>query len=243
MAFFAGLVDAVAGGGGLVQLPALLIGIHDKSIPLILGTNKVPSIFGTSSAAINYFKKVKPDLHITAYMTIPAFVGSMSGARLAAQVPKDVFRPLILILLILVSLYTLFKPHLGMQEELRFSKRTTKWVVALCGLVIGFYDGIFGPGTGTFLMAVLVGALGFAFLSASAIAKFTNVATNLAALIIFAREGAILYGVGIALALSNVVGSTLGSRMAIKGGSPLVRKVFLLMTGLLIAKVGYDVIK
>ena len=89
---FAGFVDAVAGGGGLVQLPALLIGLHDKSIPLILGTNKVPSIFGTSSAAINYFKKVKPDLHVTAYMTIPAFVGSMSGARLAAQVPKEIGR-------------------------------------------------------------------------------------------------------------------------------------------------------
>jgi uncharacterized membrane protein YfcA len=116
-------------------------------------------------------------------------------------------------------------------------------LASLSGLGIGFYDGIFGPGTGTFLMAVLVGALGYAFLTASAIAKFTNVATNLAALIIFANEGAILWAIGAALAFFNVLGSTLGARVALKGGSPLVRKVFLLMTALLIAKVGYDVLQ
>jgi uncharacterized membrane protein YfcA len=237
---FAGFVDAVAGGGGLVQLPALLIGLHDKSIPLILGTNKVPSIFGTSSAAINYFKKVKPDLHITAYMTIPAFVGSMSGARLAAQVPKDIFRPLILILLILVSLYTLFKPHLGMQEDLRFSKQTTKWVVALCGLLIGFYDGIFGPGTGTFLVFLLVGLIGYAFLKASATAKIVNIATNLGAIISFQFTGHIWWKLGLALAIANVVGGIAGSHLAIKGGSKLVRKFFLIVSVILIARVGYD---
>jgi uncharacterized membrane protein YfcA len=237
---FAGFVDAVAGGGGLVQLPALLIGLHDKSIPLILGTNKVPSIFGTSSAAINYFKKIKPDLHITAYMTIPAFAGSMAGARLAAQVPKDIFRPLILILLILVSLYTLFKPHLGMQEELRFSKQTTKWVVALCGLVIGFYDGIFGPGTGTFLVFLLVGLIGYAFLKASATAKIVNIATNLGAIISFQITGHIWWKLGLALAIANVVGGIAGSHLAIKGGSKLVRKFFLIVSVILIARVGYD---
>jgi len=237
---FAGFVDAVAGGGGLVQLPALLIGLHDKSIPLILGTNKVPSIFGTSSAAINYFKKIKPDLHITAYMTIPAFVGSMAGARLAAQVPKDIFRPLILILLILVSLYTLFKPHLGMQEDLRFSKQTTKWVVALCGLLIGFYDGIFGPGTGTFLVFLLVGLIGYAFLKASATAKIVNIATNLGAIISFQITGHIWWKLGLALAIANVVGGIAGSHLAIKGGSKLVRKFFLIVSVILIARVGYD---
>ena len=147
---FAGFVDAVAGGGGLVQLPALLIGIHEKTIPLILGTNKVPSIFGTSSAAFNYIKRVKPDLKTTAYMALPAFLGSMAGARMAAAFPKEFFRPLILILLILVALYTLFKPELGMEENLRFSPKRTKLVVAISGLTIGLYDGLFGPGTGTF---------------------------------------------------------------------------------------------
>ena len=228
---FAGFVDAVAGGGGLVQLPALLIGLNDKSIPLILGTNKVPSIFGTTSAAINYFKKVKPDLHITSYMALPAFLGSVSGARLAAEVPKDIFRPLILSLLILVSLYTFFRPHLGLEEKLRFSRQKTKVIVALCGLLIGFYDGIFGPGTGTFLIFLLVGLIGYAFIKASATAKIVNIATNLGAIISFHFTGHIWWKLGFALAIANVTGGILGSKLAIKGGSKLVRKFFLVEIG------------
>ena len=220
---FAGFVDAVAGGGGLVQLPALLIGLNDKPIPLILGTNKVPSIFGTTSAAINYFKKVKPDLHITSYMALPAFLGSVSGARLAAEVPKDIFRPLILSLLILVSLYTFFRPHLGLEEKLRFSRQKTKVIVALCGLLIGFYDGIFGPGTGTFLIFLLVGLIGYAFIKASATAKIVNIATNLGAIISFHFTGHIWWKLGFALAIANVTGGILGSKLAIKGGSKLVK--------------------
>ena len=237
---FAGFVDAVAGGGGLVQLPALLIGLNDKPIPLILGTNKVPSIFGTTSAAINYFKKVKPDLHITSYMALPAFLGSVSGARLAAEVPKDIFRPLILSLLILVSLYTFFRPHLGLEEKLRFSRQKTKVIVALCGLLIGFYDGIFGPGTGTFLIFLLVSLIGYAFIKASATAKIVNIATNLGAIISFHFTGHIWWKLGFALAIANVTGGILGSKLAIKGGSKLVRKFFLVVSVILIAKVGYD---
>ena len=237
---FAGFVDAIAGGGGLVQLPALLIGLHDKAIPLILVTNKVPSIFGTYSAAINYFKKVKPDLRITSYMALPAFVGSIAGARLAAEIPTQVFRPLILILLILVSLYTIFRPHLGMEENLRFAHDKTKWIVALSGLVIGFYDGIFGPGTGTFLVFILVGLIGYAFIKASATAKMVNIATNLGAIISFQFTGHIWWRIGLILAVANIAGGYVGSHLAIRGGSKLVRKFFLLVSAILIAKIGYD---
>lgn len=237
---FAGFVDAVAGGGGLVQLPALLIGIHEKPIPLILGTNKVPSIFGTTSAAFNYFKKIRPDLKITAYMALPAFFGSMAGARLAAAFPKEIFRPLILVLLILVALYTFFRPELGMEEELRFSREKTKIVVALLGISIGFYDGIFGPGTGTFLVFLLVGVVGYAFLKASATAKIVNIATNLGAIISFQFTGHIWWKLGLALAAANVVGGITGSHLAIRGGSKFVRRFFLFVSVFLIAKVGYD---
>ena len=237
---FAGFVDAVAGGGGLVQLPALLIGLQDKSIPLILGTNKVPSIFGTTSAAINYFKKVKPDLHVTAYMALPAFAGSMAGAGLASRVPTNIFRPIILALLILVSLYTFFRPHLGMDENLRFSRQKTNLIVALCGLVIGFYDGIFGPGTGTFLVFLLVGLVGYAFLKASATAKIVNIATNFGAILSFQFTGHIWWRIGLLLAIANVAGGIAGSHLAIKGGSRLVRKFFLVVSVILIAKIGYD---
>ena len=171
-------------------------------------------------------------------MMIPAFLGSMAGAQLASKVPTEKMRVVVLIALIAIFIYTVLNPKLGHEDNQQINYK----IAAVAGISIGFYDGIFGPGTGTFLMAVLVGVLGFGFLNASAIAKFTNVATNLAAIIIFAKHGAILWGIGIALAISNVIGSTLGSHLAIKGGSPLVRKVFLLMTGLLIAKVGYDLV-
>jgi uncharacterized membrane protein YfcA len=236
----AGFIDAIAGGGGLIQLPALLIGISDKPIPMILGTNKVPSIFGTSFSAAAYFRKIKPDLHLTAAMAIPAFIGSACGARLAAEFPKSVFRPLIVILLFLVAIYTWKRPHLGMEENLKFTPKIRRLLVAGFGLLIGFYDGIFGPGTGSFLLFILVGLIGYAFLKASATAKLVNIATNFAAILTFSATGHIWWKVGLILALANVSGSILGARLAIRGGSPLVRKVFLIMTFLLIAKVGYD---
>ena len=237
---FAGFVDAVAGGGGLIQLPALLIGLHEKPIPLILGTNKVPSIFGTTSAAVNYMRNIKPDIRTTLYMAVPAFIGSLSGARLAAEVPTQVFRPLIIALLILVALYTIFRPHFGMEENLKFSPQKTKIVVSISGLVIGFYDGIFGPGTGTFLVFILVGLIGYAFIKASATAKIVNIATNFAALVSFQITGHIWWKVGLGLAIANIAGGIAGSHLAIRGGSKVVRKFFLVVSVLLIIKVGYD---
>lgn len=236
----AGFVDAIAGGGGLIQLPALLIGLSNKPIPMILGTNKVPAIFGTSFSAAAYFKRVKPDLHLTLSMAIPAFIGSASGARLASEFPKSVFRPVIIVLLLLVAIYTWKRPQLGMEENLKFTPQVRRIVVGGFGFVIGFYDGIFGPGTGSFLLFILVGVVGYAFLKASATAKLVNIATNLAAILTFSFTGHIWWKVGFILAIANVTGSIFGARLAIKGGSPLVRKVFLTMTFLLIAKVGYD---
>ena len=237
---FAGFVDAVAGGGGLVQLPALLIGISDKPIPMILGTNKIPSIFGTSSAAASYFKKVRPDLRLTLSMAIPALIGSVEGAHLASHFPTSVFHPLILILLVLVGIYTWRKPNLGLNENLRYSARTRLWIVAGCGLLIGFYDGLFGPGTGTFLVFLLVIVVGYEFLKASATAKLVNISTNFGAIVTFQITGHIWWKLGLALAFANVTGALIGSRLAIRGGSPLVRKIFLLVVAALIAKLSYD---
>jgi uncharacterized membrane protein YfcA len=237
---FAGFVDAVAGGGGLVQLPALLIGISDKPIPMILGTNKIPSIFGTSSAAASYFRKVRPDLRLTATMAIPALIGSIEGAHLAAHFPTAVFHPLILILLVLVGIYTWRKPDLGLSERLRFTHITRLWIVAACGLTIGFYDGLFGPGTGTFLVFLLVIVVGYEFLKASATAKLVNIATNFGAILTFQLTGHIWWRLGLALAVANVSGALVGSRLAIRGGSPLVRKIFLIVVAVLIAKLSYS---
>jgi uncharacterized membrane protein YfcA len=237
---FAGFVDAMAGGGGLIQLPALIIGLPNKELPLILGTNKVPSIFGTSAAARNYFKNLKPDIPLTITMMVPAFIGSMAGAAFASSVPKEFFKPFIVLLLTSVAIYTWRKPELGMSENLKFTNQKRLFLVALIGLLIGFYDGIFGPGTGTFLVFFLVSGIGYAFLKASGTAKLVNIATNAGAILSFQITGHIWWQLGLLLAIANVSGAILGSRLAIKGGSPLVRKVFLAVTFLLITRVAWD---
>jgi uncharacterized membrane protein YfcA len=237
---FAGFVDAMAGGGGLIQLPALIVGLPNKELPLILGTNKVPSIFGTAAAARNYFKNIKPDIPLTLSMMGPAFIGSMGGASLAAAVPKDFFKPFIVFLLVTVAIYTWVKPELGMSENLKYTHKKRLAIVALIGLLIGFYDGIFGPGTGTFLVFFLVSGIGYAFLKASGTAKLVNISTNAGAILSFQLTGHIWWQLGLLLAFANVTGAIIGSRLAIKGGSPLVRKVFLAVTFLLIARVAWD---
>jgi uncharacterized membrane protein YfcA len=237
---FAGFVDAMAGGGGLIQLPALIVGLPNKELPLILGTNKVPSIFGTAAAARNYFKNIKPDIPLTLSMMGPAFIGSMGGASLAAAVPKDFFKPFIVFLLVTVAIYTWIKPELGMSENLKYTHKKRLAIVALIGLLIGFYDGIFGPGTGTFLVFFLVSGIGYAFLKASGTAKLVNISTNAGAILSFQLTGHIWWQLGLLLAFANVTGAIIGSRLAVKGGSPLVRKVFLAVTFLLIARVAWD---
>ena len=236
--FFAGFIDSIAGGGGLIQLPALLIGLPKSETAEVLGTNKLSAVFGTTTAAALYRKQIKPDPKILIAMGIPAFLGSAGGAVLASQIPTSSMRPMVLVLLIIVAVYTWFKPDLGKFENLRHLPKRRVQIAAIAGVVIGFYDGIFGPGTGSFLMLILVASLGYAFITASAIAKVVNVATNVGAIMVFGVNGAVLWQIGIILGLANISGAVIGARLAIKGGSTLVRKVFLLVTVALIVKVG-----
>ena len=236
--FFAGLIDSIAGGGGLIQLPALLIGLPKSETAEVLGTNKLSAVFGTTTAAALYRKQIKPDPKILIAMGLPAFLGSAGGAVLASKIPTSSMRPMVLVLLIIVAVYTWFKPDLGKFENLRHLPKRRVQIAVLAGIVIGFYDGIFGPGTGSFLMLILVASLGYAFITASAIAKVVNVATNVGAITVFGINGAVLWQIGIILGIANITGAVIGARLAIKGGSTLVRKVFLLVTVALIVKVG-----
>ena len=236
--FFAGLIDSIAGGGGLIQLPALLIGLPKSETAEVLGTNKLSAVFGTTTAAALYRKQIKPDPKILLAMGVPAFLGSAGGAVLASNIPTSSMRPMVLVLLIIVAVYTWFKPDLGKFENLRHLPKRRVQIAAFAGVVIGFYDGIFGPGTGSFLMLILVASLGYAFITASAIAKVVNVATNVGAIMVFGINGAVLWQIGIILGIANITGAVIGARLAIKGGSTLVRKVFLLVTVALIVKVG-----
>jgi len=236
--FFAGFIDSIAGGGGLIQLPALLIGLPKSETAEVLGTNKLSSIFGTSTAAVLYRKQIKPDPKVLLAMGLPALFGSAGGAMLASKIPTSSLRPMVLVLLIVVAIYTWFKPDLGKFENLPHLPRRRVQIAALAGVIIGFYDGIFGPGTGSFLMLILVASLGYAFITASAIAKVVNVATNVGAIMVFGFNGAVIWQIGIIMGVANISGAVVGARLAIKGGSTLVRKVFLIVTVALIVKVG-----
>jgi uncharacterized membrane protein YfcA len=216
----------------------LLIGLPKSETAEVLGTNKLSSVFGTSTAAVLYRKQIKPDPKVLFAMGVPALLGSAGGAMLASKIPTSSMRPMVLVLLIVVAIYTWFKPDLGKFENLRHLPRRRVQIAALAGVIIGFYDGIFGPGTGSFLMLILVASLGYAFITASAIAKVVNVATNVGAILVFGINGAVIWQIGIIMGVANISGAIIGARLAIKGGSTLVRKVFLLVTVALIVKVG-----
>ena len=239
-AFSAGFVDAIAGGGGLIQLPALLISFPDREVAEVAGTNKLGSIFGTSAAALNYRRNIKTDPKLLLAMVLPAFIGSGSGSLLATQISTEQLKVAIVVMLVAVFVYTLARPDLGKVEVLKGAAKRQRTVGAVAGLTIGFYDGFIGPGTGTLLMIVLVAALGFAFVGASAIAKVVNVATNFASILVFGISGSIMWVVGLAVGICNLAGGIIGSRVAIRRGSDFVRKFYLVVTFALIVRVLFD---
>ena len=236
--FLAGWVDAVVGGGGLIQLPALVLGLPGAAPAQLLATNKLASICGTSVSAATYYRRIRPDLRTALPMAGAAYLGAVGGAFVGLHIPKSAFNPVILVLLVVVGAYTLLRPDLGTVTELRHSgTRHTSYAV-LVGLGIGVYDGALGPGTGSFLVFALVGWLGYAFLQASAKAKITNFATNLGALTVFVSQGQVLWVTGLAMGAANLVGGYLGARTAVRLGSGFIRAVFVLVVGAFIVRLG-----
>ena len=241
-AMCAGWVDAVVGGGGLIQIPALLLGFPHVAPVQILATNKVSSICGTSASAATYYRHVKPDLKTAIPLSLLAFAGALIGASLVSHISKAAFNPIILVVLIGVGTYTLFTPRLGARTTLRFSGHRHVLAAIAVGFVIGIYDGALGPGTGSFLVFALVGLLGYAFVQASAKAKIANVATNLAALVIFIPAGAVMWKVALLMGFGNLAGGYVGARTAVAQGSGFVRAVLIVVLGAFTIKIGFDVI-
>ena len=241
-ALLAGALDAVVGGGGLVQLPALLVVLPQAPVVALLGTNKLASVVGTASAAVTYNRRTPVDRRTAAVMAGAAFLGSGAGALLASRVDGDVLKPVVLVALVAVLAYTLRTPGLGEVERLRLSAGGQRAVAVVGGAGIGFYDGLVGPGTGSFLVFLLVGAVGLSFLHASATSKVVNTMTNLAALLLFAAGGHVLWVLGAAMAVANLLGSQLGTRLALRHGSAWVRRVFLVVVGALVLRLAWDVL-
>jgi hypothetical protein len=237
-ALAAGWIDAVVGGGGLIQLPALLIGIPSATPAQLLATNKVSSIFGTATSSVTFFRRVGADLRTALPMAAVAYVGAIGGAVIGLHIPKSAFNPIILVLLVVVGAYTLFRPDLGRESIRRFHGHKHVVLAMLTGFVIGVYDGALGPGTGSFLVFALVGLLGYTFLEASAKAKIANFATNLGALTVFAPLGHVLWQVGLVMAVANIAGGYLGARSAVALGSGFVRAVFVVIVTAFVIRIG-----
>ena len=241
--FFAGFIDAIAGGGGLIQLPAMLISFPQKEVIEVVGTSKAGAIWGTSAAALNYRRNIKTDPKLLIAMVLPAFIGSGLGSLLATQISTTQLKSGIVVMLVAVFIYTLIHPDLGKIEIFKHSHLRRMQIAISAGFIIGFYDGLIGPGTGTLLMIVLVAGFGFAFVGASAIAKVVNVATNLASILVIGFNASIMWKVGIALGIVNLAGGFLGSHVAINKGSEFVRKFYIVVTFVLIVRVLFDLFK
>lgn len=241
-AFAAGFIDAIVGGGGLLQTPATLLILPHYPVATLLGTTKIPSIAGTTLAAFKYAKQVKFKVKVLFACASSAFLAALLGAFLVSRIDNAVIKPVILIVLILVALYTYFNKQFGIHQEKNHSVKRQVLMASVFGLLIGFYDGLIGPGTGSFLILVFIAVLGFDFIGASAHAKIVNIATNLAAIIYFSSTGHILFQYAIPMAIFNICGAYFGTKLALLKGNTFVRIFFLIVVFGTILRFAYDIL-
>ena len=242
-AFLAGFIDAMVGGGGLIQLPAMLLLLPQVPVPTILGTSKVAGLAGTAVALRRYLggpNAVPIRWRTVATTALVAGAFALLGARAVSGLHKEAVRPLVLALLVLMAAYTFWRKDFGSLHAPRLHGRRELLTGMALGAVLGFYDGFFGPGTGSLLLFAFVGLFGYDFLAASASAKFVNVATNVVALGYFISTGQVLYRVALPMAACNMLGSALGARMALRRGTGFVRVLFLVVVSGFILKLGWE---
>lgn len=236
----AGLVDAIVGGGGLIIVPSLF-GLFPQAVPAtLLGTNKAAAVWGTAMATWQYGRRVQIRWSAMLPAAAAGFMGAFAGAWAVTVVSADFLRKLLPLVLLGVLVYTLAKKELGRHHKPRHEGRAEVLIASLIGALIGFYDGFFGPGTGSFFVFLFVRLLGYDFLNASASAKLLNCATNIAAIALFAAKGHVWWHFAVTLAVANIVGSLLGTHMALKHGTGFVRGIFIVVVSTLILKTGYD---
>lgn len=241
-ALAAGFVDAVVGGGGLIQLPALLLAFPGAAPVQLLATNKISAVAGTAVSAATYYRRIRPDPRTFGPLMACSFAGAIGGSLVASMLPRSALDPIVLAALVLVGGYVWFKPSLGGSTQLRFTGRPHLTLAMLAGVLIGFYDGALGPGTGSFFVFTLVGLLGYSFLDASAKARLANLATNLGSLVVFLPMGAVMWRVGLVMAVCNIIGGYLGARTAVARGAGFVRVFFLLIVSAFVVRIGGGVL-
>ncbi|WP_396209251.1 sulfite exporter TauE/SafE family protein [Flavobacterium sp.] len=239
--FVAGFVDAIVGGGGLIQTPIAIVLLPNISIASVIGTLKIPGFSGTSMAAYQYLKTTKVNWSLFLIMAFVSFGFAFLGSSLLNIMQNDFMKPLLFFILILLLLYTYFKKDFGQfQIEKLTQKQTYIYGIVIC-VFLGFYDGFIGPGTGSLLIMAFIAILGFDFLQANMYAKLVNLATNFGSITLFVLKGKIIWTIAIPMALSNVTGSWLGARLAISKGNGFIRIFFLIVVGIALLRFGYDV--
>ena len=236
----AGLVDSIVGGGGLILLPALFATFPQAPPATLFGTNKSASIWGTAFATVQYSRRVQLPWRALLPAAAAGLLGSLAGAWAVTQVDPALFRKALPLLLTALLAYTLARKDLGREHAPRYAGRAEALMASAIGLVVGFYDGFFGPGTGSFLVFAWVRLLGYDFLNASASAKLINTATNFSALMLFTWQGHVWWHLALAMALANVLGSLIGTRLALRHGAGFVRRVFIFVVLALIVKTAWD---
>ena len=240
-AFCAGTIDAAVGGGGLIQIPALMGALPQTAPATLFGTNKLASICGTGSAALSFVRRVKLQWLLLAVIAVFAFISAFVGAACVSMVPTHIMRPMVLVMLVAIAIYTFMKKQFG---QLHVDQRITPKLLifaAIGSFIIGFYDGIFGPGTGSFFSFFFIRFLQVDFLHASALSKIGNFMTNLAALSFFIPTGHVMFQLGLLMAIANIAGSLLGVRLALKYGSGFIRILFLILVSILICRLAYQI--
>lgn len=237
---FAGCIDAIVGGGGLILTPALFSVFPTAHPATLFGNNKVASISGTSISAYQYTRRVSVPWKALAPAVAAALLGSLAGAYTVTVAPADGFRRALPFVLAVVLVYTIVRKDLGSHHTPHYTGRKQALIASGIGLVIGFYDGLFGPGTGSFFIFAFVRLLGFDFLHASASAKLVNLGSNLAAISLFAYTGHIWWHIALLMAVANVAGSLVGTRLALHHGAGFVRMAFIGVVSALILKTAWD---
>ena len=240
-AFFAGFVDAIVGGGGLIQTPVALILMPNLAVSSIIGSLKIPAFSGTSFAANQYLKKVDMNWKLLSIMALVAFVSAFLGSNLLTKVHNDFMKPLLLVVLTLIAIYTFTKKDFGIHQAKGHSVKRQLLLAVSMSICIGFYDGFIGPGTGSFLVLGFVSVLGFDFLHASANAKMVNLATNFGSICLFVLKGKIIWAIALPMAICNAVGGWTGAKLAIKKGNGFIRVFFLIIVIGTLLRFGYDV--
>ncbi len=240
-AFFAGFVDAIVGGGGLIQTPVALIVLPNLAVSTIIGSLKIPAFSGTSFAARQYLKKVDMNWKLLFIMALVAFCFAFLGSNLLTLVSNNFMKPMLLIVLSLIAIYTFTKKNFGIHQEKNLSPKRQLVLAVVMSSCIGFYDGFIGPGTGSFLVLGFVAILGFDFLHASANAKMVNLATNFGSICLFILKGKIIWAIAIPMAICNAIGGWIGAKLAIKKGNGFIRIFFLLVVIGTLIRFGYDI--